>query len=137
MRSLLLAIAITGAVFTSVRAEERSEIDANVVQIQLPPEDVTLYYLEMKGGMAIELRTESSSIIGKKFYVGDGVVATELVAHNTRGIMFQKKTELHQGFVFKKNSTVIVLPEYKHASELQPGDVYVILPNVDFKLPRK
>ena len=132
-RRLFLLILVS-ALGQDARAES---IDGRVVQVELPNEDVTLYYVESKGGMAVELRTPSASVSGTKFYVGDGKVAVELVSHGTNGIFFQGKTKLKQGFVSKKYAVVDVLPGHKKASELGPGDVYITMPAVNFMLPKK
>lgn len=109
-------------------------IDGRVVQVSLPVDDIELAYIETKGGMAIELSTGSTSVIGTRFYVGDGKVAVELVAHSMQGIFFQGQTKLEHGYTFKKYSVVDVRPGFKRAADLAPGDVYVIFPAVTFRL---
>ena len=64
-------------------------------------------------GMSVELRTPTASVRGTNFYVGDGRVAVPLQVITGRGIVFQGKTELEQGFQFRKGSAVKVLPGYK------------------------
>jgi hypothetical protein len=112
-------------------------IDGRVLQVEMPFEDVTVMYIETKGGMAVQLQAPSASVQGTKFYVGDGKVAVELAVIARRGIVFQGKTVLKQGDKFRKESEVKVLPGYKKASELAPGDIYVTLPGVTFKVPEK
>jgi hypothetical protein len=132
-RSLAMtAIALASTLVMPPQAESES-IDGRVVQVQLPLEDATLLYVEMKGGMAIELKTATASFRGTKFFLGDVAVPMQVVP--TRGIVFQGKTKLEQGFQFTEKTVVKVLPGYKRAVDLAPGDVYVILPGVVFEMP--
>lgn len=111
-------------------------IDGGVIQVRMPVEDVTLLYWESRGGMTLELEAESASIQARKLYLGDGEIAVELVVEPLKGIVFQGETVLSQGFQFKRDSVVDVLPGYKKASDLAPGDIYVTLPAVTFKMPK-
>ncbi len=137
-----MALFITPMMFVALVAPSPTtaaveSIDGRVVQVVLPIDDVTLSYVETKGGMSVELKTSTASVMGTKFFVGDGVVAVELVAHPLNGIFFQGATKLTSGFKFEKYSVVEVLPGYRRASELGPGDVYITLPAVTFKTPPK
>lgn len=109
-------------------------IDGRVTQVRLPPEDITLHYIESKGAFTVKLETINASVEGVKMYVGDGTVAVELIAHATDGIFLQGKNLLH-GEKLKKGSTIELQPGYKMASDLSPGCVYVTLPGLSFKLP--
>lgn len=111
---------------------ETVSIDGRVVRVELPPADVSLSYVETKGGMAIKLAAGAASVQGSKFFVGDGVVAVPLEVVPGRGIVLQGKTVLLHGHEFKRDSTVTVLPGFRKASDLRPGDVYVTLPGLVF-----
>jgi len=112
-------------------------IDARVVQIRMPNEDVELSYIERTECFTVALLAKSASVEGVDFYVGDGKVAVGLKAHTSEGIIFQGSTKLPTGYVFKKGSTVKVLPGYKQATDLAPGTVYITLPGVTFEVPEK
>lgn len=137
MKSCYAVTLFTILALTSALDAREESVDGRVLQVMLPNEDVTLYYNETKGGMSMELRTPSASVSGTKFYIGDGQVAVEMRVHSTDGIVFQGKTKLAQGFMFKKYAVVEVLPGYKRAGELAPGDIYITLPAVNFQLPKK
>lgn len=111
-------------------------IDGRVLQVQLPAEDVTLFYIEARAVFTVQLKTTTASVEGQRLYIGDGEVAVELVAHATDGIFLQG-VRYSQGDQFKKGSAITVRPECKKASELRPGDVYVRLPGVSFEMPGK
>jgi hypothetical protein len=111
-------------------------IDGRVVQVKLPNQDVTLSYVERKGGFTVELETKDGSVEGQKLFIGDGMVAVELVAHPSNGIFLQGD-KYRQGDQFKAGSTIKVKPGFKKASALTAGDVYVVLPGVKFELPNK
>jgi hypothetical protein len=111
-------------------------IDGRVVRVQLPAQDVTLFYIEARAVFTVRLETETASVEGQRLYIGDGEVAIDLVAHATDGIFLQE-VEHRQGDQFKKGAAIKLRPGYKKASELNPGDVYVTLPGVSFELPGK
>jgi hypothetical protein len=110
-------------------------IDGRVVQVRLPAEDFTLFYVETKGGMTIELRGATASFTGTKFLVGDGEIALPLEVDPGRGIVFQKANRLRQGFEFKNTGTIRMLPGWRRAVDLKPGEIYVTLPGVRFVRP--
>lgn len=126
----LSAVILVSVLAASSRADS---IDGRVVQVQLPAQDVTLYYIESKGGFTVKLESGASSVEGQKLYIGDGEAAVELVAHPTDGIFLQG-VKYRQGDQFKKGSTIKIGPGHKKAAELRPGDVYVVLPGVSFEL---
>ncbi len=128
----LLFVILTTLSPIQLRAES---IDGRVIQTKLW-QDITLYYLESRGGFTVELRTQYASVQGQKLYIGDGDIALELSAHPTKGIFLQGES-LKQGDEIKKNAKIKVKPGFKRASELSPGDVYVTLPAVIFELPAK
>lgn len=111
-------------------------VAAGVVRVRLPAQDVTLFYVEAKGGFTVKLEAKDGTVEGKKFYIGDGAIAIDLVADPAEGIFLQG-VRYRQGDQFKKGSTVKVRPGYKKASDLKPGDVYVVLPAVKFEVPAK
>ncbi|MCA9137212.1 MAG: hypothetical protein KDB00_10645 [Planctomycetales bacterium] len=111
-------------------------VDGRVFQVQLPREDVTLFYVEARSGFTVKMETETAAVEGQKLYVGDGKVAIDLVAHSTQGIYLQG-VKYRQGDQFKNGATIKVLAGFKQAAELKPGDVYVTLPGVAFELPKK
>jgi hypothetical protein len=121
------------AVAQSAPASEDS-IDGRVIQVVLPAQDVTLFYVESRAVFTVQLKTEGASVQGQRFYIGDGKVAMELVAHVTDGIFLQG-VKYRQGDQFKKGAVITVRPGHKKASELKPGEVYVVLPGVSFELP--
>ena len=118
------------------RAAQADSIDGRVIQVQLPAQDVTLFYVEARAVFTVQLKTESASVECQRLYIGDGKAAIELVAHATDGIFLQG-VAYRNGDQFKKGSAIKVRPGYKKASELKPGDVYVTLPGVSFELPGK
>jgi hypothetical protein len=116
---------------------QAESIDGRVIRVRMPIEDVVVNYVETKGGMSILLRADKGAEFwGQKFYVGDGQTAV-LMEVTEQGILFQGKPIVEHGSHFKKNADIQVLPGYKKASELKPGDVYVILPAIGFVLPKK
>jgi hypothetical protein len=118
------------------RAAQAESIDGRVIQVELPDEDVTLFYVEARAVFTVKLKSDSASVECHRLYIGDGKVAIELVAHATDGIFLQG-VKYRNGDQFKKGSKIKVRPGYKKASELKPGDVYVTLPGVSFELPGK
>ncbi len=128
--TLILAFALISPAYLSVVAGET--IDGRVIQVQLSNHDVSVAYMERKGGFTVELETKESSIEGPRMYLGDGTLAIELVAHPTDGIFLQGE-KLQQGDKIKAGSTIQVKAGFKKVSELKPGEVYVKLPNVVFK----
>ncbi len=135
MKTACLMLMLAAMALVPSSSARGESIDGRVVQVYLPPGDVRLAYLETKGGMAIRLSTDRAEVIGTRFFIGDGQVAVELVAHPLNGIYLQGDTKLPSGYVFKERSVVEVRPGYKRASELGPGDVYLTLPLVTFKVP--
>lgn len=125
----------------SLRAERRESvdaIDARVVQVELPLADVGVQYVESASGMVVELNAGNASVRGTKFYIGDGTVALELKVDHPRGIVFQGREDwIEHGSRFKKYSVIEVLPGYRQASDLEPGDVYVTLRGMNWKLPKE
>lgn len=132
-RQLLLALAALGWAVAPVQGES---IDGRVLQVCLPNEDVVLTYVEAREVFTVKLEAVSASIEGQRFYIGDGQVAVELVAHPSNGVFLQGQS-LKSGHTFKRGGTVQVKPGYKKAKELLPGSIYVILPTVSFELPAK
>jgi hypothetical protein len=78
----------------------------------------------------------SASVEGEKLYIGDGAVAIDLVAHPSQGIFLQG-VKYHQGDKFAKGGSIKVRPGHKKATDLKPGEVYVVLPGVSFELPKE
>ena len=111
-------------------------VGASVVQVRLPAQDITLFYVETKDGFTVKLEAKDGSVEGKKYYIGDGAVAIDLVADPADGIFLQG-VRYRQGDQFKNGSTIKVRPGYKKLSDLRPGDVYVTLTGVTFELPAK
>lgn len=135
MRVLIYGLIVSGVLIgLSPHLLRAESIDGRVVQMHLPNQDITLSYVERKGGFTVELQTKSASIEGQKFFVGDGKVAVMLVAHSTDGIFLQGDRLLH-GAKIKAGSTIKVKPGYKNAANLSAGDVYVKLLGVQFELP--
>jgi hypothetical protein len=111
-------------------------IDGRVVQIQLPAEDLTLYYIEARAGFTVKLAAKTAFVEAPRMYIGDGTIAVELYADPIHGIRLQK-TDLDQGDQFKQDSRIQVQPGYRRAVDLKPGDIYVTLPGIIFDLPPK
>lgn len=130
-RVVLVVVAITFA--ATLQADT---IDGRVVQITLPSEDYSVIYTETKGGMSFELRGKTSSIQGQRLYVGNGTIAVLLEAHPSDGVIFQGQIDAN-GLKFTKGSVIQVKPGFKKATELQPGDIYVTLLNIDFQISKK
>ncbi len=126
---------ITGTLVLLPMSAQGDTIDGGVIQVRLLGEDATLLYVEARGGFTVRLQTDNSSIEARRMYLGDGKVAVELVADAFKGPLFQG-LELDQGYVFKKDATVKVLPGFKKAVDLKPGSVYVVLPGVTFEVPK-
>jgi hypothetical protein len=134
MRSFVL-IALLAAVCSSSSPPAHGT-DARVVYVVLPNEDVVAEYVESAPAFTVRLRAKSASVERIGFFIGDGAVAVELKAHPSNGFVFQGR-ELLPPHVFKKGSTVKVLPGYKRPEDLPPGSVYVELPGVTFEVPKK
>src|SRR5262245_14669892 len=96
------------------RPAQADSIDGNVIQVQLPAQDITLFYVEARAAFTVRLATESASVEGQRLYIGDGEVAIELVAHATDGIFLQE-VNYRNGDQFKKGSSIKVRPDYKRA----------------------
>jgi hypothetical protein len=127
-------LAASAAVVAAVpQLREEKSIDGRVVQVALPPQDVTLMFIEAREVFTVRLETPSASVEGRKLYIGDGDVAVDLVATH-QGLSLQG-VACRQGDQFKKGSTIQVRAGYKKPAELKPGDVYVVLTAVFFKLP--
>jgi hypothetical protein len=60
-------------------------VGASVVQVRLPAQDVTLFYVGAAGGFTVKLEAKDGSVEGKKYYIGDGAVALDLVATRPTG----------------------------------------------------
>src|SRR5262245_58341346 len=98
-----IAVVVMGAPW-----EARGDsIDGRVLQVQLPSQDVTLFYIEARAVFTVQLKTETASVEGPKLYLGDGQVAIDLVAHPTDGIFLQG-VKHHNGDQFKNGSTIKV-----------------------------
>lgn len=111
-------------------------IDSRVIRVRLPDEDIAAEYTETAPSFTVRLRAKSASVQAETLYVGNGGVAVELRAHSSKGFVFQGEL-LVPPHVFKKGSTVKVLPGYKRVEDLAPGTVYVELPGVTFEVPTK
>lgn len=143
MRAFWLGVFVVGLTLTTFSAEFESSggdrkpttIDGRVVQITLPARDIVLSYNESREVFTVELKTEFASAEAASMYVGDGEVALELRADPTNGIFLQGDYLPH-GTEIKKQAVIQVKPGYKLATELGPGDVYVKLKGVHFKLPQ-
>ncbi|QDV29194.1 hypothetical protein Spb1_10700 [Planctopirus ephydatiae] len=131
---LFFAVVFAGVSLAAVPPASADSIDGRVVQVRLPDQDITLSYVERKSGFTVELESNDGSVEGQKLFVGDGTVAIELVAHPSNGIFLQGN-QYRQGDQFKKGSTIKLKPGFKKASALTAGDVYVVLPGVNFELP--
>ena len=107
-------------------------IDSRVVKIKLPVADVELNYVEANHGMAIDMVAGTTTISGTRFYVGDGKVALLMEADALNGIRFQESQMLVHGHTFKKYSIVELQPNCKSVGDLEPGDVYVEMPALNF-----
>lgn len=112
-----------------------STLDGRVVQMSMPFDDVTLRLLETRGGLTLELQASQVAIVGPKLYVGDGQAAVELQVDFRKGCVVKNGPVLSHGFVFKKGSKFPLPPGAVRAVDLQPGDVYVTLPGVQFQAP--
>src|SRR5262245_59522033 len=130
MRSL----AFVATIFVLTAFAARSDgIDRRVYEVRLPDEDIVVGYYE-GDPFTVKLSATNPAVEGVQFYIGDGTLALQLVAHPSKGIFFQG-VELLNGHVFKKGSTVKARPGYKQRSDLPPGTVYVVLPGVKFQAP--
>ena len=132
MRFFLGLVLLVGLTHTAVAAES---IDGRVVQLQMPAEDFTLYYVEAREVFTVKLACKTASVEAPRMYIGDGEIAIDLFI-SSDGIRLQK-TLLKQGDGFKQDSRIQMQPGYKRASELKPGDLYVTLPGIIFDLPPK
>jgi hypothetical protein len=135
---LALVAAVPANALRGERRESVNAVDGRVVQIELPLEDIVISYVESPSGMLVELTARTTSVRGTKFYVGDGKIALELKVEHPRGIVFQGRDDLvGHGSGFKKYSVIDVLPGFKQASDLGPGDVYVKIRGMNWKLPEE
>ncbi|HEV7279943.1 MAG TPA: hypothetical protein VGN57_06975 [Pirellulaceae bacterium] len=131
----LLSIAVVDPLLAESR-EIRNSIDSRVVQVELPLEDLLVSYVESPSGMLVQVSAGKASVSGTKFYVGDGEIALELKVEHPRGILFQGREDwIGHGSRFEKYSVIEVLPGYKQNSQLVPGDVYVKVRGMNWKLP--
>lgn len=112
-------------------------IDSRVTKITFPAEDVVLSYGERAPVFVVGLTAAGASLEAPKMYIGDGEVALPLRADESKGLFFQGNIPLKSGHKFVKGSTVEVHPGFARAKDLDPGDVYVILPGVKFVLPKE
>lgn len=112
-----------------------ADADPGVVHVRLSKSDVGISFVESSGGMTVELKCQSASVCGRTLYIGDGSVAIPLTANNS-GIWLQGKSRYRQGDRFRVDSTISVRPGYKSVRDLAPGNVYVVLPGVEFVLPK-
>lgn len=110
-------------------------IDGRVTVVDFPFEDINLLYVESRGEFTVEMRTPHVWVSGTNFWVGDGAVAVKLESSTSKGLVFQNSIKLEHGHVFKKGEKIAVLPGYKLAKDLKPGDVYLKFPNV-FVVPK-
>jgi len=131
MRSLVL---LTLTVVLTAGSPCVYGIDARIVQVRMPDEDVTVFYYESSPVFTVKLQAKSASVEGITFWVGNNGVAVELRAHPSKGLFFQGE-ELGAGHVFKKGSMVKVLAGFKRVADLAPGTVYVELPGVTLQVP--
>jgi hypothetical protein len=122
----LLVIAL-GLLLSPAKPLLGDSIDGRVVRVDMPVEDITLLYVETAGAFSVQLETASVSVRGTKFYLGDGKVAVELASTPLKGIVFQGRQKLEQGYKFKRWTAVEVQPGYKQAADLMPGDIYLVL----------
>jgi hypothetical protein len=113
---------------------EPGRFRGDVVQVEMPEEDITLHFVEARSGMEVQLKAPCASVQSRKLYIGDGAVAIELTTKN-EGILFQRRVRLDQADQFKNGSLIKVRDGFKTAGELTKGDVYVILPGVTFVEP--
>lgn len=108
-------------------------VDGRVVQMKLPAQELRLSYIESRSTFTVELAADVASVQAEKMYIGDGTIAIELRADSTNGIFLQDEL-LQHGTRLEKQAVVKVKPGYKQATELKPGDVYVVLAGVNFEL---
>lgn len=127
----VILISLAGLTRASAGADS---IDGRVVQLQMPAEDFTLYYVEAREVFTVKLASKSASIEARRMFIGDGEIAVELYAHSINGIYLQTASK-KQGDQFKQDSRIQVEPGYKRAADLKPGDLYVTLPGIIFDLP--
>lgn len=137
-KSVCVALVVTMVVLLSqwYTASASDQIDGRVVQVTLPHSDIQVVYLEARGGMSLELTAGGVKVIAPKIYVGDGKVAIPLEAHGTDGIFLEGSKSVNSGHVFKQYSVVEINAEHKLASDLQPGDIYIEFPTVNFKVKK-
>lgn len=136
MRFTIGCLILAACVSATPRSAFGGIVDGRVVQVQLPDQTATLYYVEAREVFTVRLKTHTASVEAQTMYIGDGQVAIKLTAHGTEGITLQGD-KLWQGYQFKKGDTFKVKPGHKMASDLLPGDVYVTLPGVSFVLPEE
>lgn len=132
----LLAGFLLFGVVPSLAVENELSLDSRVAKIKLPVDDVELNYCEANPHMMVELVAGNTSIQGVRFFIGDGKVAVPLEADSLHGIKFQSSQVLKHGHKFAKYSVVELEEGYLTISDLKPGDVYVVMPAVNF-VPKK
>ena len=103
--------------------------------VRLPDQDIKVSCGERRPIFTLTLRAKSASVEAVTLYVGNGGVAVELRADESKSAFFQGE-KLEAGQVFKKESKVQVLPGFKRVEDLAPGTVCVELPGVTFELPK-
>jgi predicted amidohydrolase len=116
------------------RSSSRS-VRPSVVEVRLPAEDVTVSYMETREGMLVHLQAGEASVQARRLYIGDGRVAAELVATDEEGVRFQGWRKIDNGYKFRKGASIKLRAGHKLKSDLQPGDVYIVLPGRAFEPP--
>jgi hypothetical protein len=116
--------------------EKKGYLDSRVAKVKLPVADVELSYIEASPQMMVELAAGTTTVQGVRFFVGDGKIAVPLEADSLNGIKFQSTKMLQHGHKFAKYSTIELEKGYLTVDDLQPGDVYVIMPAINF-VPKK
>lgn len=131
----VLGLVLIGVVPLSA-VEKRRNLDSRVTKLKLPVADVELSYIEANPQMMVEIAAGTTTVQGVRFFVGDGRIAVPLEADSLNGIKFQSTQMLQHGHKFAKYSTVELEKGYLTVDDLQPGDVYVIMPAINF-VPKK
>jgi hypothetical protein len=82
MRSLVLIACLAALCSFSPPAHG---VDARVVHVRLPNENVVAEYVEEAPVFTVRLRARSAEVKGISFHVGNGGVSVELKAHPSNG----------------------------------------------------
>ena len=132
--SILLAIGITLAP-TAVSGDEKSPPVPlrSPVQIKLPISDVQIKYVESREGMVLIATCNYVSVQSQRFYLGDGKNAVLFSAGND-GFQTPSGKQNVGALTLKDGATIQVNDTTLQPWAARPGEIYLLVPNLKFKV---